>query len=96
MSSNPFTVDLKGLKTRPKAEGAAIEKAADVAGDAHGFTTREPGRRGRLPSPRTGQIHAKTLPGVADEIANEARARGTTQGVIIEEAWAVWKELRGR
>lgn len=35
------------------------------------------------------------LPGVSDEIANEAKRRGVQQGVIIEEAWALYKNKSG-
>jgi hypothetical protein len=31
------------------------------------------------------------MPHVADEIAEEARRRGVQQGVLIEEAWALYK-----
>ncbi|MFC6640151.1 hypothetical protein [Sulfitobacter sediminilitoris] len=51
-------------------------------------------RRGRRPSPRTGQVHAKVLPNVAKEISREAVLRGVQQGVLIEEAWALYKAQR--
>ena len=38
-----------------------------------------------------GQVHAKVMPHVADEIANEAKRRGVQQGVLIEEAWHLYK-----
>lgn len=89
----PFSVDLGRLKSRAKdTSPQAIEKV-DQAGEDHGFTTRQPEkRRGRKPSPRTGQVHAKVMPLVSDEIANEARRRGVQQGVIIEEAWSLYKK----
>jgi hypothetical protein len=31
------------------------------------------------------------MPHIADEIAEEARRRGVQQGVLIEEAWALYK-----
>jgi hypothetical protein len=34
------------------------------------------------------------MPNVSDEIAEEARRRGVTQGVIIEEAWDLYKNTR--
>lgn len=69
-----------------------MEKA-DAVGEQHGFVNREPSkRRGRQPSPRTGQVHAKVLPYVADEIAEESKRRGVTQGVVIEEAWDLYKK----
>jgi hypothetical protein len=37
------------------------------------------------------QIHAKVLPPIADETALEAQRRSVQQGVIIEEAWALYK-----
>jgi hypothetical protein len=94
MNDKPaFTIDLSSLKTRQKdISPDAIEKA-DTAGEQHGFVNREPQRkRGRLPSPRTGQVHAKVMPHVADQIADEAKRRGVQQGVIIEEAWALYQK----
>ena len=93
MSDKPaFSIDLGSLKTRRKDVSAdAIEKA-DLAGANHGFVDREPKpKRGRQPSPRTGQVHAKVMPHVADEIADEAKRRGVQQGVLIEEAWVLYK-----
>jgi hypothetical protein len=51
-------------------------------------------KRGRQPSPRTGQVLAKVMPDVADEIADEAKRRGVQQGVLIEEAWALYRGRR--
>jgi hypothetical protein len=89
--SKPFSIDLGGLRSRSKETGTSALAKADAAGEAHGFLPREPhGRPGRKPSPRTGQVHAKVLPHVSDEIADEARRRGVTQGVLIEEAWTLY------
>ena len=88
----PFSIDLGSLKTRRKDISTEAQGRADAAGEQHGFVGREPiGRRGRRPSPRTGQVHAKVMPQVADEIAEEAKRRGVQQGVLIEEAWALYK-----
>jgi hypothetical protein len=35
------------------------------------------------------------MPQVSDEIAAEARRRGVQQGVVIEEAWALYKKKSG-
>jgi len=87
-----FTIDLAQLKTRQKDVSSQAIGKADAAAEQHGFVNREPSkRRGRQPSPRTGQVHAKVLPHVADQIAEEAGRRGVTQGVIIEEAWELYK-----
>ena len=51
-------------------------------------------KRGRKPSPRTGQVHAKVLPNTSKEISREATHRGVQQGVLIEEAWALYKAAR--
>lgn len=92
MSDKPFSIDLGRLKSREKDRSAAAVERVDRAGEELGFVDREPvKRRGRKPSPRTGQVHAKVLPPIADEIAAEARRRGVQQGVIIEEAWALYK-----
>ena len=93
MSDKPaFSIDLSQLKTRQKDISAQAIGRADAAAEQHGFVNREPSRRrGRLPSPRTGQVHAKVLPHVAEEIAEESGRRGVTQGVLIEEAWELYK-----
>ena len=96
MSDKPFSIDLGRLKSREKDRSAAAVERVDRAGEELGFVDREPvKRRGRKPSPRTGQVHAKVLPPIADEIAAEARRRGVQQGVIIEEAWALYKAKSG-
>jgi hypothetical protein len=92
MSDEPFRIDISSLKRQPKDVSASSLSRSDAAAEQHGFIDRESRRkRGRAPSPRTGQVHAKVMPHVADEIANEAKRRGVQQGVIIEEAWALYK-----
>jgi hypothetical protein len=89
----PFAVDLGRLKSRAKDTSPQALEKTDRVGAEHGFVPRSPEkRRGRKPSPRTGQVHAKVIPNVSDEIADEARRRGVTQGVIIEEAWELYKK----
>ena len=88
----PFSVDIGRLKSRAKETSAQVIEKSDRAGEELGFVSRsEEKRRGRKPSPRTGQVHAKVMPNVSDEIADEARRRGVQQGVIIEEAWELYK-----
>ena len=96
MSDKPaFSIDLASLKSRRKDVSPDAMDKADVAAEQHGFVAREPARkRGRQPSPRTGQVHAKVMPQVADEIADEAKRRGVQQGVLIEEAWALYRRSR--
>jgi hypothetical protein len=92
--SNPFSISLNPgkLRTKPKDTSPGTVARTDDAAEKHGFVDRSPQkRRGRKPSPRTGQVHAKVMPDVAKEIAAEARFRGVQQGVIIEEAWALYK-----
>ena len=92
----PFNIDLSRLKTREKDRSPQAVEKADRAGEELGFIVREAQkRRGRRPSPRTGQVHAKVMPEVSEEIANEAKRRGVQQGVIIEEAWALYKNKSG-
>ena len=94
MNEDPFSINLNPgkLRSRPKETGPRELARSDAAAEKHGFVEREPKkRRGRKPSPRTGQVHAKVLPHVAREIAQEARRRGVQQGVLIEEAWALYK-----
>ena len=97
MSTPPkaFSIDLGSLKSRHKDASLAALDKADTAGEKHGFVDREPRKkRGRPASPRTGQVHAKVMPQVADEIAEEARRRGGQQGVLIEEAWMLYRTHR--
>lgn len=94
--TKPFSVDLGQLKSRAKDSSPKVIEKVDQAGEEHGFVQRtSEKRRGRKPSPRTGQIHAKVMPVVSEEIANEARRRGVQQGVIIEEAWSLYKNKSG-
>lgn len=94
--AKPFQIDLGNLKTREKDQSPRTIEKIDLAGDELGFVPREgQKRRGRRPSPRTGQVHAKVMPQVSDEIAAEAKRRGVQQGVVIEEAWALYKEKSG-
>lgn len=86
-----FTVDLGNLKSRNKPQTAQDVEKIDRAGEELGFVDRSPKKkRGRPASPRTGQVHAKVLPHISEEIANEAKRRGVQQGVLIEEAWALY------
>lgn len=88
-----FNIDLGQLKSRDKDNSPQTLEKVDRAGEELGFLARDgQKRRGRKPSPRTGQVHAKVLPGISEEIAGEARRRGVQQGVILEEAWALYTE----
>jgi hypothetical protein len=89
----PFKVDLVGLKSRAKEESPQAVEQVERAGEELGFVDRSPPKkRGRPKSERTGQVHAKVLPHVQREIAEEARRRGVQQGVLIEEAWALYQK----
>lgn len=91
--SKQFSVNLGLLKSRAKDTSPQAIDRTDRAAEEHGFVSRPTEkRRGRKPSPRTGQVHAKVLPQVSEEIANEAKRRGVQQGVLIEEAWALYKK----
>jgi hypothetical protein len=94
MSDKPaFSIDIKSLRSRRKDATPETIENVDRAAEQHGFVNRDPPRkRGRQPSPRTGQVHAKVMPHVADEIAEEARRRGVQQGVVIEEAWSLYQQ----
>ncbi len=92
MNDKPFSVDLKALKTKSKPNDASTNQKIERAGEALGFVDRTPKkRRGRPASPRTGQVHAKVLPHISEEISAEAKRRGVQQGVLIEEAWELYK-----
>jgi hypothetical protein len=83
------------LRSKPKDVSAEAVARSDVAGEKHGFEDRTPRKkRGRKKSPRTGQVHAKVLPTVVREISQEAKQRGVQQGVLIEEAWALYIEAK--
>ena len=90
----PFSIDLGELKSRQKRATPDITEQVDMIGEDHGFTARSSRRGGRKPSPRTGQVHAKVLPQISREISEEARRRGVQQGVLIEEAWALYKSKK--
>ena len=97
MTVKPFSVDLGQLKSRHKDTTPQAVEKTDRIGAALGFEDRSSkGRRGRKPSPRTGQVHARVIPNIAEEIADEARRRGVQQGVIIEEAWSLYLAHQGR
>jgi hypothetical protein len=92
----PFGIDTGMLKAKPKDAAPKKLAAIDDAAERQGFVTREgQGRRGRPASPRTGQVHAKVLPEVSEDIAREAQLRGVTQGVLIEEAWSLYRAEKG-
>lgn len=92
----PFNIDLGSLRTRRKDTTPEQVNKADELAAQHGFIARGgQGRRGRKPSPRTGQVHAKVMPYIADEISEEAKRRGVQQGVLIEEAWELYKTKSG-
>ena len=94
--SEPYQIDIRGLRRRAKDDAPDTEARIDNAAEELGFLDREPRkRRGRPKSPRTGQVHARVLPGYSEEIAEEARRRGVQQGVLIEEAWNLYKQERG-
>ncbi len=97
MNDKPaFSIDVGGLKSRAKDRSPEAVDRVDRAGEAHGFVDRSPKKkRGRPKSPRTGQVHAKVYPNVSEEIAAEARRRGVQQGVLIEEAWALYRKENG-
>ena len=96
MTDRPFAIDIAHLRSKAKNTSASNIEQVDRAAEELGFVAREPAkRRGRLPSPRTGQIHAKVMPNVSDEIAQEAPRRGVNQVVIIEEAWLLYRRDRG-
>ncbi len=89
----PFAIDLGRLRSRRKDDAPENLRRSEAAAEDLGFVPRDPLRkRGRKPSPRVGQVHAKVLPHVAEESAAEARRRGVVQGVLIEEAWALYKK----
>lgn len=95
--NNPFGISLDVGRLKSKRKNTTPEAVAqtDAVAERHGFLERSPKKhRGRKPSPRTGQVHAKVMPVVAKEIAQEARNRGVQQGVLIEEAWALYKTAR--
>ncbi len=92
--SGPFKIDASALRKRAKPASQEAIRSVDRAAEDQGFVARDPRRGGRKPSPRTGQVHAKVLPEVRDEMLDEAARRGVTQGVLIEEAWALYKSQK--
>jgi len=96
MTDKPaFSIDVANLKSRNKDHSPQAVEKVDRAGEVHGFVDRSTKKpRGRPPSPRTGQVHAKVLPHVSEEISAESKRRGVQQGVLIEEAWELYKSAR--
>lgn len=91
MTTEPFKINVGALKRSAKDQDPAAIKRVDTVAEAHGFLERTPKkRRGRPASPRTGQVHARVLPNISDEISAESKRRGVQQGVIIEEAWELY------
>ena len=93
-SDDVFSIRLNAgkLRSKPKDTSPAAVAKSDEAGEKLGFEERAPRKkRGRKRSPRTGQVHAKVMPHVAREISAEAKYRGVQQGVLIEEAWALYQ-----
>ena len=94
---------LARLTARPKGDADRDIPLADKVGDQLGFLDRSPvpapparGKKpGRKPSPRTGQLHPKVMPDVADAISEEAARLGITQGVLIELMWSVYQQRGG-
>ena len=96
MSNNDFSIDVGRLRVKAKDYGHNITAKLDHVAEENGFVDRTPKKkRGRPASPRTGQVHAKVLPGISEAIAHEAKRRGVQQGVLIEEAWELYvKNIR--
>ena len=92
-----FSLDLNALKKRAKPSSEETLAKVDAVGEKRGFVDRSTKpKTGRAKSLRTGQVHAKVMPGIEVEIANEATRRGVVQGIIIEEAWELYKAQQGR
>lgn len=93
--SSDFKIDVGKLRTKQKDQSREAVDKIDTAGEALGFVDRAAKKkRGRPKSPRTGQVHAKVLPGVSEAISDEAKRRGVQQGVILEEAWELYRQAR--
>ena len=94
-TEKPFTIELSKLRSRAKVDSKQMEVRVEQVAEEHGFVERgATRRRGRPPSPRTGQVHARVFPSIAEEISDEARRRGVQQGVLIEEAWEMYKNAQ--
>lgn len=75
------------LSDTDKTDKHATLRKLDAVAEAQGYVTRQAHKRRRVPNPRTGQLHAKVLPQVYEEILLESKRRGVQQGVLIEEIW---------
>lgn len=89
MTDLPKPNKLAALQARQ--DTADVTKRLDEVVGNHGYARGER-RGGRKPSPRTGQLHPKVLPEIAQAITDEAARLGTTQGHVIEWMWATWLE----
>lgn len=92
MTDKPFEIQIGAFRRKDKASTLEQEEKLKTVSEKLGFVDRSPKkRRGRPASPRTGQVHARVLPHISDEISDEAKRRGVQQGVLIEEAWELYK-----
>ena len=86
-----FNIDLNTIPANDKSD-QQLDKIDDLAAK-QGFVSRAPRRNlGRRRSPRTEQVHAWVLPHVKEELLAESIRRGVQQGVILEEAWELYKK----
>jgi hypothetical protein len=91
-----FNIDLGRLKSREKDRSPQAIEKAERAGEELGFVARDgQKRRGRKPSPRTGQVHAKVMPAFPKRSPTKPSAAACSRGVLIEEAWALYKNKSG-
>lgn len=92
-TASDFKIEIGSLARRNKPGSKEDIAKVDKVAEPRGYVSRETGKkRGRPASPRTGQVHAKVFPDVSEQISAEATRRGVTQGVLIEEAWELYKE----
>ena len=81
-----FKIKVEDIPTADK-NNQHLDKLDEMA-EKHGCYSRAP----RKINPRTGQIHAKVLPHVREELLAEAVRRGVQQGVILEEAVELYRK----
>ena len=86
-------IDAKKVPTVVKGSDQ-LDVLDDVAAK-EGYVSREPRKtrkRGRLRNPRSEQIYSKVYPETKRWLLAEAYRRGVQQGVILEEAWELYKK----
>lgn len=91
---NDFNIDLDAIPANDKSS-QQLDKMEEMAAK-QGYVCRAPRRKlGRRRSPRTEQIHTWVHPYAKEWLLAESLRRDVHQGLILEEAFELYKKYRG-